>query len=100
MCTRVRLSAVVLFAVALSAVSLGLPLDPASAQTAQPFDKGKTVTIFFGATVGGGHHGYATLIGRHLGKHLPGNPTVVVKAMPGGGSRTLANYLSFKAAKD
>jgi len=96
MCTRVRLSAVVLFAVALSAVFLG----PASAQTAQPFYKGKTVTVYFGATVGGGHHGYATLIGRHLGKHLPGNPNVVVKSMPGGGSRTLANYLIFKAPKD
>ena len=71
-----------------------------SARASDAFYKGKTVTVYFGATVGGGHHGYATLIGRHLGKHLPGNPNVVVKSMPGGGSRTLANYLSFKAAKD
>jgi tripartite-type tricarboxylate transporter receptor subunit TctC len=71
-----------------------------SAQASDGFYKGKTVSMYFGATVGGAHHGYATLIGKHLGKHLPGNPTVVVKSMPGGGSRTLANYLSFKAAKD
>jgi tripartite-type tricarboxylate transporter receptor subunit TctC len=70
------------------------------AQASDPFYKGKTVSMYFGATVGGAHHGYATLIGRHLGKHLPGNPNVVVKSMPGGGSRTLANYLTFKAAKD
>jgi tripartite-type tricarboxylate transporter receptor subunit TctC len=71
-----------------------------SADASDPFYKGKTVSMYFGATPGGAHHGYATLIGRHLGKHLPGNPNVVVKSMPGGGSRTLANYLAFKAAKD
>jgi len=70
------------------------------AQASDGFYKGKTVTMYFGATVGGAHHGYATLIGRHLGKHLPGNPNVVVKSMPGGGSRALTNYLSFKASKD
>jgi tripartite-type tricarboxylate transporter receptor subunit TctC len=77
-----------------------LILSFGSAQASEDFYKGKTVSMYFGATVGGAHHGYATLIGKHLGKHLPGNPAVVVKSMPGGGSRTLANYLSFKAAKD
>lgn len=85
------------FGVVVLAASL---LDLEAAQAADPFYKGKTVNMYFGATVGGAHHGYATLIGRHLGKHLPGNPTVVVKSMPGGGSRTLANYLAFKAARD
>ena len=83
-------------AVVLSAVFLSF--GPAHASDG--FYKGKTVTMYFGATVGGAHHGYATLIGRHLGKHLPGNPNVVVKSMPGGGSRALTNYLSFKAPKD
>ncbi len=85
-----------LFAIVLSA----FVLSAGSATAEDPFYKGKTVSMYFGATVGGAHHGYATLIGRHLGKHLPGNPNVVVKSMPGGGSRTLANYLAFKAAKD
>src|SRR5688500_10382383 len=85
-----------LIAILLSALILSV----GSAQADDGFYKGKTVSMYFGATVGGAHHGYAMLIGRHLGKHLPGNPSVVVKSMPGGGSRTLANYLSFKAPKD
>jgi tripartite-type tricarboxylate transporter receptor subunit TctC len=88
---RALLSSLVLSAAALS-------LGPA--QASDGYYQGKTVTMYFGSTVGGAHHGYATLIGRHLGKHLPGNPNVVVKSMPGGGSRTLMNYLTFKAAKD
>jgi tripartite-type tricarboxylate transporter receptor subunit TctC len=85
-----------LIAILLSALILSV----GSAQADDGFYKGKTVSMYFGATVGGAHHGYAMLIGRHLGKHLPGHPNVVVKSMPGGGSRTLANYLSFKAPKD
>jgi tripartite-type tricarboxylate transporter receptor subunit TctC len=64
----------------------------------ESFFKGKTVRIIVGFTPGGGYDTYARLIGRHLGKHVPGNPTVVVENMPGAGSLISANYV-YKIAK-
>ncbi len=49
------------------------------------FYRGKTVRITVGSAVGGGFDGYARLVGRHFGKHIPGNPTVVVQNIPGSG---------------
>jgi tripartite-type tricarboxylate transporter receptor subunit TctC len=61
---------------------------------------GKTVTIFAAGTTGGGYDSYARLLARHIGKHLPGNPTVMVRDMPGGGGLNLANYLANVAPRD
>jgi tripartite-type tricarboxylate transporter receptor subunit TctC len=70
-----------------------VPLD------AQPkFYEGKTVRIVVGFSAGGGYDTYSRLIGRHLGRHLPGKPTVIVENMPGAGSLIAANYL-YKIAK-
>jgi tripartite-type tricarboxylate transporter receptor subunit TctC len=77
-----------------------LPTAGAFAQTPAEFYRGKTVELQIGYTVGGGYDIYARLIARHLGKHLPGNPTVVPKNMEGAGGMRLANWLYSAAPKD
>lgn len=64
----------------------------------EPFYKGKTLRVVVATPPGGGFDTYARLIGRHLGKHIPGNPTIFVDNMPGAGHRIGANYM-FKVAK-
>jgi tripartite-type tricarboxylate transporter receptor subunit TctC len=82
---------------ALAAMALS---SPAHAQSAEEFYRGKTVTILVGFTAGGGYDLYARLLGRHIGKHIPGNPTVVVQNMPGAGSMKAVQYVYGVAAKD
>ena len=64
------------------------------------FYKGKTVELYIGYDPGGGYDTYARLVARHIGKHIPGNPNVVPKNMPGAGSVKLANWLWEAAPKD
>ncbi len=64
----------------------------------EPFYKGKTVRIIVGASAGGGYDTYSRTIARHMGKHVPGNPTFVVENMPGAGFLISANYM-YKVAK-
>jgi tripartite-type tricarboxylate transporter receptor subunit TctC len=71
-------------------------LAPVGAQ--EPFYRGKTVRIVVGFSPGGGFDVYSRAISRHLGKHLPGNPTVIVENMTGAGSLVAANHI-FKVAK-
>ena len=66
----------------------------------QDFYKGKQVDLYIGYSVGGGYDIYARLLARHLGRHIPGNPTVVPRNMPGAGSLTLANWLYGAGPKD
>ena len=63
-----------------------LRLRPRRADDAADFYRGRTLSLVAGFNVGGGADTYARLIARHLGAHLPGNPTVVVKNMQGAGS--------------
>lgn len=70
--------------------------DTAGAQ--EPFYKGKTVRLIVGFSAGGGFDVYSRTISRHLGKHLPGNPNVIVENMTGAGSLVAANHI-FKVAK-
>lgn len=67
---------------------------------AEDFYKGKTMRIIVAASPGGGFDAYARLIARHMGKHIPGNPNIIVLNMPGGGTRIAANYVYHKAAPD
>jgi tripartite-type tricarboxylate transporter receptor subunit TctC len=64
------------------------------------FYKGKTVRIIVGFSAGGGYDAYSRVIGRHLHKHIPGNPTVVVDNMAGAGSMLAANHINNVAPKD
>jgi tripartite-type tricarboxylate transporter receptor subunit TctC len=68
------------------------------AQTKQEFYQGKTVRIIVGAAAGGGYDTYSRTIARHIGKHIPGNPTFVVENMPGAGFLISANHM-YKIAK-
>jgi tripartite-type tricarboxylate transporter receptor subunit TctC len=54
----------------------------------------RTVIIAVGFSPGGNYDLYARLVSRHIGRHIPGNPTVIVQNMPGAGSRRLANTLA------
>src|SRR5262249_32749992 len=64
------------------------------------FYMGRTIRIIVGYPPGGGFDAYSRVIGRHLSKHIPGNPTVVIENMPGAGSIVAANHVFNAAPKD
>jgi tripartite-type tricarboxylate transporter receptor subunit TctC len=68
--------------------------------SAADFYAGKTIEVVVGTDVGGGYDVYARAIARHLGRHIPGNPMIVVRNMPGAGSARAAVYTYGVAAKD
>jgi tripartite-type tricarboxylate transporter receptor subunit TctC len=73
-------------------------LPIASAFPQDSFFKGQNIRIIVGASAGGGYDTYSRTIARHMGKHVPGNPTFVVENMPGAGFLISANYM-YKVAK-
>jgi tripartite-type tricarboxylate transporter receptor subunit TctC len=77
--------------------SLSAAPGPASAAD---YYAGKTIDLLVGAPPGGGYDIYARLVGRHFGRHIPGQPTIVVKNMPGAGSAKAAQFISTMAPKD
>src|SRR5215467_15983427 len=89
----------VTFAVGWTAVSAFTPA-PAGSDEVSDFYAGRTVQLVIGYATGGGYDDYARMLGRHIGRHIPGNPTVVVQNMPGAGSIRAANYLYNIAPKD
>jgi len=64
------------------------------------FYRGKTVRIIVGFAAGGGYDLYSRVIAKHMGKHIPGNPTVIVENMPGAGSMTAMNNIYNSLPKD
>ena len=79
------------------AALLLLATAPAKSST-HDFYKGKTIRFVVGAAPGGGYDLSARIVGRHMGMHVPGNPTIVVENMTGGGQLIAANY-TYNAAK-
>jgi tripartite-type tricarboxylate transporter receptor subunit TctC len=75
-------------------------ITPAGLQAQQNFYQGKTITIVVGTVPGGLYDLWGRLFGRIMGKHIPGNPSMVVQNMPGGGSMVAANYLYGVAKPD
>src|SRR5687768_10134748 len=75
-------------------------LSGAWAQPSGDLFRGKEITILIGAGAGGGADIYGRLLSRHYGRHLPGNPTVVAKNMPGAGGLRVANHIFNVAPKD
>jgi tripartite-type tricarboxylate transporter receptor subunit TctC len=61
---------------------------------------GKTIDLIVGNSPGGGFDIYARTIARHLGRHIPGNPAIIVKNMPGAGGARAGHYVSTVAPKD
>jgi len=72
----------------------------AHASAVQDFYKDKTLRLVVGFGAGGAYDAYTRLLARHLGRHVPGSPTVVVQNMPGAGSVVSANYIYNVAPKD
>ncbi|HET9149258.1 MAG TPA: tripartite tricarboxylate transporter substrate-binding protein, partial [Alphaproteobacteria bacterium] len=64
------------------------------------FYKGKQMKMIIRSGPGGGYDQYARMLARHMGKHIPGDPTIIPVNMPGGGGITAANYVAFVAPKD
>ena len=88
--------------------SLGVPLAvvivllpaAAAAQSVADFYRGKTVSLILGYPGGGSNGIYARAVARHIGRHIPGNPNVIFRSMPGAGSLVAANHLFHVAPKD
>src|ERR687894_2300737 len=72
----------------------------AQADPVEDFYKGKQINLVVGYGPGGGNDVYARLLARHLPRHIPGNPNIVVQNMPGAGSLRAANYLYNVAPRD
>jgi tripartite-type tricarboxylate transporter receptor subunit TctC len=83
---------------ALLAVSFALAFVTNNLAQAQSFFEGKTMRIIVGFAAGGGMTSVRAVIGRHLGKHIPGNPAIIVDNMIGAGSLISANHL-YRVAK-
>lgn len=71
-----------------------------SAQPAEEFYRGKTIRFVVGFSAGGGFDAYSRMIARHMGKHVPGHPSMNVENMSGAGSLIAANYMYAMAKAD
>jgi tripartite-type tricarboxylate transporter receptor subunit TctC len=85
---------------AIVSLALALCASAAQAQSVEQFYKGRVVNLVVGFNPGGAYDPYARVVARHLPKHLPGAPDIVVKNMQGAGSVRAANYLYNVAPKD
>jgi tripartite-type tricarboxylate transporter receptor subunit TctC len=85
------------FATGLAAALVHLAAVDAAADD---YFKGKDITIFVGSTSGGPYDAYARMLARHWGRHIPGNPNIVVQNMPGASGRRLMGHMQGVAPKD
>jgi len=79
--------------IACAFVALAVFTAPSSAQSVAEFYKGKTVTILMGTQPGGSYDLYGRVIGEHLSRYIPGNPTIIMEHMPGAGGVIAGNHL-------
>ncbi len=84
----------------LGAFALMIHASAAQAQSVADFYKGKTIRIVIGTSVGGAYGVFSQLAARHIGRHLPGQPTVIVQSMPGAGGLVSLNHLGTAAPRD
>jgi tripartite-type tricarboxylate transporter receptor subunit TctC len=89
-----------LAAAALCAAALSAASSPANAEDVASFYKGKTINLVIGFSPGGGYDLYARVLGKYMGRHIPGNPTIVPQNMPGAGTLRAAMYVYSVAPKD
>jgi tripartite-type tricarboxylate transporter receptor subunit TctC len=85
---------------AVLALTFVLLAGAALAQPADSFWRGKTVAVIAPTAPGGGYDAYTRLLARHIGKHIPGHPAVVVQNMPGAGGMVAANHVFNVAPRD
>jgi tripartite-type tricarboxylate transporter receptor subunit TctC len=74
--------------------------DIAKADSVADFYKGRSISLVIGYSVGGGYDAYARLLAHYIGKHIPGEPSIVPQQMTGAGSLRAANYIFSVAPKD
>ena len=74
--------------------------DAVRASGVETFYKGRSISLIIGFSAGSGYDIYARLLARYIGRHIPGNPSIIPQNMPGGGSLKAANYMYSVAAKD
>src|SRR5262249_55338668 len=86
--------------VAVIASTLALMPVSLCAETVEDFYKGKQVRIITGANAGNGYDLWSRFLARHIGRHIPGRPSIIVQNMPGAGTLTAANYIFNVAARD
>jgi tripartite-type tricarboxylate transporter receptor subunit TctC len=86
--------------IALAALLLGAAPEAFAQDAVADFYKGKSIRFVIGAITGGGNDTYARLVGRYLGKYIPGNPTVLPLNMPGASGHISAAHIYTVAAKD
>jgi tripartite-type tricarboxylate transporter receptor subunit TctC len=84
----------------LAALAVAFAAAPASAQSAEEFYKGKTLSILMGTGPGASYDLYGRTIAEHLTRHIPGNPTIIVEHMPGAGGVIAANHIYNAAPQD
>ncbi len=82
------------------AAFLALAPGALAQQSVEAFYKSKTIDMFIGYPPGGSNDVYARVLAQHLGKHVPGNPNIVVHNMPGAGSFLAANQVFAVSPKD
>ena len=83
-----------------AALSLSLSVSAGQAQTVEQFYAGKTMELIVGYPPGGSNDVYGRAVSRFLGKHLPGQPNIILRHMPGAGSIVAANHIYNVAPKD
>ena len=86
--------------IATLSICVSAPVGSAFAQPVDAFYKDKRLTMIVASAVGSGYDAYGRMVGRHLGRFIPGNPTIVIQNMPGAGGAVAAANLYNVAAKD
>ena len=97
---ELRRSRIALYVLLLGSALSVLGTGSAVADSVQDFYQGKTITITVGYTPGGSYDYYARVFAEYMGKYIPGEPTIIVRNLPGAGSLVAANYLFDIAPKD
>jgi tripartite-type tricarboxylate transporter receptor subunit TctC len=93
-------SAVRVLALALAATFAAVTTALAAEADVAEFYRGKSLRILVGYGPGTGYDVYARLLGRHIGRHVPGQPGIVIQNMPGAASLSMANHMYNVAPRD
>lgn len=95
----IRKSGLVAFALT-ALTALIIACAPAVGQSLEDFYRGRQVKFIVGSAGGGGYEFYARILAKHIGRHIPGNPSFILQTMPGAGGAIAANYLYNLAQRD
>jgi tripartite-type tricarboxylate transporter receptor subunit TctC len=87
-------------AAAIAAAGLGIAASPAGADDIADFYGGRTLTVVVPVTPGGTFHLYGQLVQSHIGRFIPGNPTVILQNRPGAGGVTSNAFMANAAPRD